>query len=432
MFKRLVRFNDMKYQRRGESMARHLFVHMLGNFYMELENQKLELPGSAFNKTKNLFLLILFYGKTGIERHKAMELLYPNEDGDENSRYGRFRVLVYRLKKYLIELGLMQENDNLQKKGIFCWQPPDLEIRVDARIFEAAAKDALGSRTQEALEQACAFYQGEFLPELTSESWVAQKQVYFQNLYTQCMRQYLLLLKTGKNYEPMLEAAKRAAHLYPYEEWYIGWMEALMGMERWKEAYQVSEELEKNMMDQMGLRPSAKVQEQVQKINMQIRGSSKQLWEIRQELEEKGNFQGGFYCNYSTFAWAYRYEIRRTARDGLSHYLLLCSLTEIQEGNSWFQEGDGLDTTMEYLREAIAVSLRRTDIYTRYSKNQYLLLMLQMKQEDCSSISQRIEQKFRRYPGVRKFRLHYYYTPAVHELDSSWKSPKSFHSPQRG
>lgn len=95
MFKRLVRFNDMKYQRRGESMARHLFVHMLGNFYMELENQKLELPGSAFNKTKNLFLLILFYGKTGIERHKAMELLYPNEDGDENSRYGRFRVLVH-------------------------------------------------------------------------------------------------------------------------------------------------------------------------------------------------------------------------------------------------------------------------------------------------------------------------------------------------
>ena len=150
------------------------------------------------------------------------------------------------------------------------------------------------------------------------------------------------------------------------------------------------------------------------------------------ELEEKGNSQGGFYCNYSTFAWAYRYEIRRTARDGLSHYLLLCSLTEIQEGNSWFQEGNGLDTTMEYLREAIAVSLRRTDIYTRYSKNQYLLLMLQMKQEDCSSISQRIEQKFRRYPGVRKFRLHYYYTPAVHELDSSWKSPKSFHSPQKG
>lgn len=412
-------------------MARHLFVHMLGDFYMELENKKLELPGSIFSKTKNLFLLILLYGEAGIEKRKAMELLYQNDDGDESSQYGRFRVLVYRLKKYLIELGLMQENDTLHKKGVFCWQPQELEIQIDAKIFESAAKEALINQTAESFDRACTFYQGEFLTELTSEPWVAQKQVYFQNLYTQCVRSHLRLLNAGKHYGCMLEAAKRAARLYPYEEWYIGWMEALMGMERWKEAFQVSEELEKNLMDQMGLRPSPEVQERVQKINMQIRGSSKQLWEIRQELEEKDYPQGGFFCNYSTFAWAYRYEIRKTARDGLSHYLLLCSLTEIQEGNSWFQEGEVLDTTMEYLGESITVSLRRTDIYTRYSKNQYLMLMFQMKQEDCSHISQRIEQKFRKYPGVRKFRLHYYYAPVIQNLPASWKSPKSFHTHQK-
>ena len=412
-------------------MARHLFVHMLGDFYMELENKKLELPGSIFSKTKNLFLLILLYGEAGIEKRKAMELLYQNDDGDESSQYGRFRVLVYRLKKYLIELGLMQENDTLHKKGVFCWQPQELEIQIDAKIFESAAKEALINQTAESFDRACTFYQGEFLTELTSEPWVAQKQVYFQNLYTQCVRSHLRLLNAGKHYGCMLEAAKRAARLYPYEEWYIGWMEALMGMERWKEAFQVSEELEKNLMDQMGLRPSPEVQERVQKINMQIRGSSKQLWEIRQELEEKDYPQGGFFCNYSTFAWAYRYKIRKTARDGLSHYLLLCSLTEIQEGNSWFQEGEVLDTTMEYLGESITVSLRRTDIYTRYSKNQYLMLMFQMKQEDCSHISQRIEQKFRKYPGVRKFRLHYYYAPVIQNLPASWKSPKSFHTPQK-
>lgn len=412
-------------------MARHLFVHMLGDFYMELENKKLELPGSIFSKTKNLFLLILLYGEAGIEKRKAMELLYQNDDGDESSQYGRFRVLVYRLKKYLIELGLMQENDTLHKKGVFCWQPQELEIQIDAKIFESAAKEALINQTAESFDRACTFYQGEFLTELTSEPWVAQKQVYFQNLYTQCVRSHLRLLNAGKHYGCMLEAAKRAARLYPYEEWYIGWMEALMGMERWKEAFQVSEELEKNLMDQMGLRPSPEVQERVQRINMQIRGSSKQLWEIRQELEEKDYPQGGFFCNYSTFAWAYRYEIRKTARDGLSHYLLLCSLTEIQEGNSWFQEGEVLDTTMEYLGESITVSLRRTDIYTRYSKNQYLMLMFQMKQEDCSHISQRIEQKFRKYPGVRKFRLHYYYAPVIQNLPASWKSPKSFHTHQK-
>lgn len=412
-------------------MARPLFVHMMGDFYIELEQQKLELPGSIFSKTKNLFLLILFYGESGIEKRKAMELLYQNEDDDESSQYGRFRVLIYRLKKYLLELGLMQENDSLHKNGILCWQPPDLDIHIDARIFETAAKEALATQNEESFARACTYYQGEFLTELTSEPWVAQKQVYFQNLYAQCLRSHLRVLKADKNYEGMLEAASRAARLYPYEEWYIGWMDALIEMERWKEAFQVSEELEQKLMDQMGLRPSAKVQERVQKINMQIRGSSKQLWEIRQDLEEKGNPQGGFYCNYSTFTWAYRYEIRKTARDGLSHYLLLCSLTETQEGNCWFQEGEALDAAMDHLRESITISLRRTDIYTRYSKNQYLLLMLQIKQEDCSQISQRIEQKFRKYPGVRKFQLHYYYAPVIQKLPASRKAPKSFHPPQK-
>lgn len=412
-------------------MAKDLFVHMLGDFYMELEKQKLELPGSIFSKTKNLFLLILFYGESGIEKRKAMELLYQNEDDDESSQYGRFRVLIYRLRKYLMDIGLMQEDEQLHKNGVLCWQPRDLEVRIDARMFESAAEEALSSQTEEAFARACTFYSGEFLAELTSEPWVAQKQVYFQNLYTQCMRSRLRLLKTEKNYEGMLEAASRAARLYPYEEWYIGWMDALMGMERWKEAFQVSEDLEKTLMDQMGLRPSARVQERVQKINMQIRGSSKQLWEIRQELEEKGTPQGGFYCNYSTFTWAYRYEIRKTARDGLSHYLLLCSLTENQAENSWFQEGKALDTAMEHLREAIMISLRRTDVYTRYSKNQYLLLMFQIKQEDCSCISQRIEQNFKTYPGVRKFRLHYYYAPVIHRLPASRKPPKSFHTPPK-
>ena len=121
---------------------------MLGDFYMELENKKLELPGSIFSKTKNLFLLILLYGEAGIEKRKAMELLYQNDDGDESSQYGRFRVLVYRLKKYLIELGLMQENDTLHKKEFFAGSPRNWKFKSTPKSLNLQQRKHLSTRQQ--------------------------------------------------------------------------------------------------------------------------------------------------------------------------------------------------------------------------------------------------------------------------------------------
>lgn len=399
---------------------RVLTVHMLGEFWLDLDGKRLDLPGNIFSKTMNLFVLMLLYGDEGIARRRVLELLYSEEDGGNS---GRLRTVAFRLKRQLIAAGLMTETDSFNEKGVFRWKPEGLEIRVDARIFKETAVSALKKSRKETVEkteneqakllaQACGLYEGELLIDMTAELWVAENQAYYQGLYFQCVRRYLKHLAESRQYEQMLVTAREAARIYSYEEWYIAELDALTGMGRWEEALEEAEAFIRILMDKMGVHPSEELMEKIRQINLRIKGSSQDLSEIRDRFREPEYKEGGFYCNFSAFVWIYRHEMRRIEKEGQFHYLLLCSITG-KSGEVLQEDQEDFQSAVADLGEVIRTSLRRIDIYTRYSKNQYLLLLLELMQGDCSAIISRIENRYRTCPGAGKYQIHYFNIPVA-------------------
>ena len=55
-----------------------------------------------------------------------------------------------------------------------------------------------------------------------------------------------------------------------------------------------------------------------------------------------------------------------------------------------------LDMMGKELQDTLAHCLRRGDSYTRYSKSQYLLLLVGTNRENCSLIFERIQKYFSR------------------------------------
>ena len=49
---------------------------------------------------------------------------------------------------------------------------------------------------------------------------------------------------------------------------------------------------------------------------------------------------------------------------------------------------------IDWLSQAIEVTLRRGDVYTRYSQSQCLILLSGTSSDDCETIFQRIRSKF--------------------------------------
>ena len=123
------------------SGGRVLNVHMLGEFQIMLDDVEIKLPGGNYSKTMRLFILIAYYGDKGISREDVLELLYG--DGEYANGPGSLRVASHRLRRQLIEAGVLTEAGSISRRSIFRLDQEDLEVVIDARVFEETAQKAL-------------------------------------------------------------------------------------------------------------------------------------------------------------------------------------------------------------------------------------------------------------------------------------------------
>lgn len=151
------------------------------------------------------------------------------------------------------------------------------------------------------------------------------------------------------------------------------------------------------------------------------------MTEIQEGLNQGEKDDGAFFCSYLSFMEGYRYVQRVIERSGQSAYLLLCTMTDGK--GIPLEKGERLGKVAEELEQAIRNSLRRGDMFTRYSDNQFLMLLLGIRQEDCAIVVERINGYFEK--ASRKNYLKYSTAPIseireaddcahFHNMDSMW------------
>jgi hypothetical protein len=96
---------------------------------------------------------------------------------------------------------------------------------------------------------------------------------------------------------------------------------------------------------------------------------------------------------------AYHVLERNMERSGQSIFLMLCTLVDY-EGKIIPQQ-DKLSRRSDIMLDTIRACLRKGDIYTRYNRSQYLILLVGIKKEDCEIVYRRISQKLKETAGPR-------------------------------
>lgn len=112
---------------------------------------------------------------------------------------------------------------------------------------------------------------------------------------------------------------------------------------------------------------------------------------IRKELIEEIRKPGAYCQNYETFRGIYRFLERGIIRSGQRACIILFTLVDGQGGSLL---PDEKDAQMERLGEDIRSTLRIGDVYTWYSSNQYLVLVIDTTEGQGDLISNRIKEKF--------------------------------------
>lgn len=371
-----------------------LKVKMLGTFSMEYDNHPISFERNTQTKTNQLLQILFHAGEEGIAREILLQRLFGREEITNPSN--SLRATVFRLRK-LLEAAGFPENDEFVhiKSGIYRWTS-NIPVEVDAVLFESKAKAALETVKDEEryikLNEVCELYKGDFLPQLGAVEWVATEASKYKTLYKRCMKALCQLLKTRREYQLLYQVAAEAVELYPHDEWQIWQIDSLIAQNQMKEATRLYEETADAMFREKGVAPSRRMMERLAQMSSEIPNRVEMLKEIQGELTENEEVRGAFYCSYPSFTENYRYMKRVISRTGQQAYLMLCTITD---GKGYpLEKGERLERFSEELGVAIRGALRKGDLYTRYSNNQYLVLLLDTSQEDCRIVIERINKTF--------------------------------------
>lgn len=231
-----------------------LYVNMLGKFSMSYNGQPVSFKrNTATNAMKLLQILLHATGMQGggYPRPQLWEELFGREDLANVAN--NLRVTVHRLKKMLSDTCLPEYEYIHIEKGLYKWESP-IPLYIDAlefaKLVEQAKNETEKEKRAKLLLEACRLYRGEFLPGLSGEDWVIVLSVQYKKLYAYAMTEICEYLKEQKEYETILELTRTAVEIYPFDEYQTYRIDALIALNRYKEAHDYYEETSKMFFEE--------------------------------------------------------------------------------------------------------------------------------------------------------------------------------------
>lgn len=370
-----------------------LYFRMFGRFAAVYNGRELKLDKSGATKVIQLLSMLVYFRK-GISREQLLRNLYGEKElADLNNN---LRVTVFKLRKILYAAGLPREEYIVVQDGTYFWKS-SIPTRCDVWEFQEAVQRAGEAETRGESEKelalrrmACGLYTDELLQKLSSEEWVLMEAVPLKNTYSRCLKRLCSLLAERGEYAETVALCAAAERIYPYDEWQLTRMDALMAMEQYDEAMAVYQEVTQRYFEDLGLSPTEEMLRRYDSLALRLKNRNSSLDEIYRRLEEPPSM-GASLVSYMSFIDRFRFLQRISERSGESNYLVSVTVYSRKSGQPFdLDTGGGWADAL--MRRVLQQCLRRTDTYARSQEAQYLMLLVGISLEAVPIVMKRIDQ----------------------------------------
>lgn len=411
-----------------DGLDKGFYARFLGGFSLYYGEQELQIGVSLQNISTQILLMLLKAGDDGIEKKELMALIRP-EEHEWAKRLNNFRQQIHILRrriegvgfptgKYVVSVGTRYYFSLEQKVETDTACLDRLVEQIKACRAQAGRPDKKG--LQLLYREYCQAYKGEFLPLLGGEAWVAMESAFYQKWYFTCLDALCRDLKQAGEYAAVLELCTTASQIHPYDEWQAMQIECLLAMDRYREALEIYEKATEIFYKDLGVTSLDQVMESYRGAGGEDPYVAGALTRLKKDLEEDELMDGPYLCSYPSFQDICRIMVRVGERDGTRSQLLLCTLlTEFAGGKG--AEGEGEESAkecreraggkkrckeragekseqkMELLQGILVDKLRVGDAYTRYSQNQFLVLLAGVSPQAGQGIVRRLENDWKLY-----------------------------------
>lgn len=393
-------------------MGHRITVQMFGNFRMEYDGtpiiaEKMHKE-SQFNRVMQA---MAHYGKEGIPKDKLEEMVIGERDID--TPHTALRVIIYKTKQKLAQLGIEGKDLIRQEGGVYYWTK-DIEIVEDAGEFEKLVEQIGAIQTNDdetVMEQklrlcteAVYLYKGEFLANYVSETWISQEARRYREMFHDLVSDASEILRFKHDWKNLEHLGNYASRVDSLNDWEILTMEAMVESKRYDEASAFYTRVVDYYIKECGMYSSGRLMEVLEKYSNQMNHTYEILENIQEDMDEDGMVKGGYFCSYPVFRGIYQMVHRMKDRTDKSVYLMLCTLVD-KNGNQILKESE-MKKYSRQMQECIGSSIRKSDVYAKYGRVQFLILMIGISREDCAIVQNRINTTFAQMQPSAGIRYH--------------------------
>lgn len=375
-------------------MSDTIHINMFGEFSLTCGANVISDRDNRSKKVWTLLEYLITFHSREISHDVLIELLWPGT-GNKVDSENALKTILHRARTTLGGLGCPAEKLILHCKGTYSWNH-DVPFTLDTELFEAHCETASNPNLSmperlDAYRKALSLYKGRFLPKNADDDWVIPVSEYFHSLYLKAVHEFIALLLASDRFEEVIQLCRHAAQIDPYDEtvrYHL--IRSLYMTGNQKEALGEYRHVLQLFYDTYGINPSDEITALYQEITKEEHSPAADLTVIREHLREQNAQKRAYFCDFSVFQNLYHIEARSAARSGLSVFLCLISL---------YAETEPADNTliasaMAKMGETIGHSLRAGDVYSRYSVNQYIIMLAAANYENCTQIGLRILKGF--------------------------------------
>lgn len=390
-----------------------IYVKTLGGFSITVDGKEISDNNNQSKKPWSLLEYLVVFQKKDISVNELIETIWPDDPGVNPG--GALKTLMFRSRKLLDPLGIPPQRLLVQQRGSYSWTQ-DIPTVMDIDQFEAICNRVLGPAqdTGDQILSLCLeglnLYKGDFLPKAEYESWVIPISTYYHSLYQKLVYRTIELLLAREDYGQITSVCQTAIGIEPFdEEFHYYLVYALYKDNHTNQAVEHYNHTLDLFYNEFSISPSDRFKELYKTIRSKEQGINTNLDAIQEALREEAS-SGAFYCEFPVFQDLYQLERRAIERTGDSIYLCLLTVTD-QGGQT--PKNTVLNRAMEHLSNAIRDSLRCSDVYTRYSISQYLILLPTVTSEKGGMVLQRITGNFRKRYSRRDLEVDFKLQPVL-------------------
>lgn len=382
-----------------------LKIAMFGEFSVSYRENTISEHSKRSKKLWLLLQYLVVHHNRAVAQSELIDILSREDEGVNPT--SALKTQIHRLRDILSELGC-EEQIIVCINGAYSINT-EIEIEIDAEEFEKAFKEAASTDDKEEklslILNAVNLYSGDFLAKSAYESWVIPLNTYYRSVYSKAVRVAVELLTAMGKLHDIIAICSKASTINPYDEFvHYSHIKALAELGDQESAKRQYETVTHLMMTKFGITPSKELIELYDTAIKSKKSVKSDIDAVISDLLEQRQVSGAFFCEYQIFKHLYQLEIRDSQRTGIS--INICLLT-VNGADGELPSQNPLNKAMQRLQDCVSRSLRGSDIFSRYSVSQYVIMLLNTNEQTGELIMKRIEKAFKRENTNKDIELSY-------------------------